>query len=343
MRNEHPTQYGIKDHSVDVYWFVYGYPKPAMTYYFNDQIIESGGRFNWSLTRNGQATLFVNRMMERDAGVYEAVATNEYGCARQKIKVELAEYPRFIQRPEEVFIMSRRSGRLEAKLVGVPLPEIKWFKDWQPLAESTRLKIIFYEPDTYVLLITDALKKDEGLYSLTARNHAGTISASAMVHIEENEEDYIFNAHHRTPYVRSRQKPYYNDIYDIGDELGRGTQGVTYHAVERATGRNFAAKIMHGRPELRPVMFNELDIMNSLNHRKLIRLHDAYDTKNTLVMIEELAAGGELVRDNLLRRDFYTERQISIFMYQVLQGLEHMHTRTIGHMGLNVRIKIQVF
>lgn len=336
LRQENPCQYGIKNHSVDLFWFVYGYPKPTMKYYFNDQPIECGGRYSWSYTRNGQATLFINRMLDRDAGVYEAVATNEYGCARQKVRVEIAEYPRFVQRPDEVHIMARRSGRLEAKIVGVPFPEIRWFKDWQPVAESSRLKMIFYEPDTYVLLITDAMKKDEGLYSISARNVAGSISASAMVHIEESEEDYIFNSNHRTPYVRSRQKPLYTDIYDIGDELGRGTQGITYHAVERATGRNFASKIMHGRYDLRPFMFNELDIMNSLNHRKLIRLHDAYDSPKSLILIEELAAGGELVRDHLLRRDFYTERIVATFIYQVLQGLEHMHSRSIGHMGLNV-------
>ncbi|KAL7050000.1 hypothetical protein ACKWTF_003934 [Chironomus riparius] len=337
LRQEEPCQYGIKHHNVNLFWFVYGYPKPTIKYYFNDQPIECGGRFSWSYTRNGQATLFINSMLERDEGWYEAVATNEYGCARQKVKVQIAEYPRFIQRPDEVHIMARRSGRLEAKIVGIPEPEVRWFKDWQPLAETSRLKMIFYEPDTYVLLITDAMKKDEGLYSISARNIAGSISASAMVHIEEDEDDYIFNSHHRTPYVRSRQKPLYTDIYDLGDELGRGTQGITYHAVERATGRNFAAKVMHGRYDLRPFMFNELDIMNSLNHRKLIRLHDAYDSSKSLILIEELAAGGELVRDHLLRRDFYTERIVAMFIYQILQGLEHMHTRQIGHMGLNIR------
>lgn len=42
-------------------WFVYGYPKPVMKYYFNDELIESGGRFDQSYTRNGQATLFINK------------------------------------------------------------------------------------------------------------------------------------------------------------------------------------------------------------------------------------------------------------------------------------------
>ncbi|XP_055536220.1 obscurin isoform X6 [Wyeomyia smithii] len=336
LRQEFPAQYGTKNHNVSLFWFVYGYPKPTMTYYFNEQKIEAGGRYCFSYTRNGQATLFINRMTERDVGVYEAVATNEYGTVRQRVCLELGEYPRFLQRPEEVFIMGRRSGRVEAKITGVPFPDVKWYKDWQPITESSRLKMIFYEPDTWVLLITDAIKKDEGLYSLSARNVIGAISSSVMVHVEDNEEDYVYNAHHRTPYVRARNKVY-EDYYDIGDEIGRGTQGITYHAVERASGRNFAAKIMYGSPDLRPFMFNEVDIMNILNHRKLIRLHDAYDINKSLNLILELASGGELVRDNLLTHDYYTERQIAIYVYQILLGLEHMHTRGIGHMGLTIK------
>jgi hypothetical protein len=61
LRQEHPTQYGVKGHNSNLFWFVYGYPKPKMTYYFNEQLLESGGRFSWSYTRNGQATLFINK------------------------------------------------------------------------------------------------------------------------------------------------------------------------------------------------------------------------------------------------------------------------------------------
>lgn len=180
------------------------------------------------------------------------------------------------------------------------------------------------------------MPKDTGLYSCSVRNVAGSISTSAMVHIEESEEAYTYKTHARNPYIRSKQRSY-EELYDIGDELGRGTQGVTYHAVERSTGRNFAAKVMHGRGDVRSFMTNELEIMNHLNHRKLIRLHDAYDSDRYLTLITELAAGGELVRDNLLRRDWYTERDIAMYVYQILLGLDHMHEYGIGHMGLTIK------
>lgn len=143
------------------------------------------------------------------------------------------------------------------------------------------------EPDTSILIINDAIGKDEGLYSLSARNVAGSVSSSAMVHIEENEQEYGYRTYTKSRDIKARTKPY-GDFYDLGDELGRGTQGVTYHAVERLTGRNYAGKVMHGRGELRPFMYNEMEIMNNLNHRKLIRLHDAYETDRSMTLITEL-------------------------------------------------------
>lgn len=93
---------------------------------------------------------------------------------------------------------------------------------------------------------------------------------------------------------------------------------------------------MHGRGELRPFMYNEYDMLNQLRHRKLISLHDAYENEDTLGLILELGAGGGLVKDHLLKQDYYTERDIAGYIRQILQGLEYMHGRGYGHMGLTV-------
>ncbi|CAH0405571.1 unnamed protein product [Chilo suppressalis] len=335
LRQEYDSQYGVKGHNVNLFWFVYGYPKPKMTYFFNDEPIEIGGRYDWSYTRNGQATLFINKMLERDAGWYEAVATNEHGQARQRVRLELAEYPTFIRRPEETVALQRRTVRMEARVTGVPYPDIKWYRDWQPLAPSARVKIQFIEPDTTVLTIHDVILKDEGLYSVSARNVAGAVSSSAMLHVEEDEHQYSDRIREHPPRVKPSTKPF-GDFYDLGDELGRGVQGVVYHAAERLSGRNYAAKIMHGHSALKPFMKNELDIMNLLNHRNLVRLHDAYEHDHTVALVTELAAGGELVRDRLLRGPGYTERDIAGYIRQLLRGLQYMHENSVAHLGLTI-------
>ncbi|KAK9877930.1 hypothetical protein WA026_020153 [Henosepilachna vigintioctopunctata] len=335
LRQEHDTQYGVKDQNSNLFWFVYGYPKPKVSFYFNDELIESGGRFDSSYTRNGQATLFINKMLERDVGWYEAVARNEHGEARQRVKLEIAELPTFLKRPEIEYITVRGKGRFEARIVGVPYPEIKWYKDWKPLAPSSRIRIAFNEPDTTILTIHDVILKDEGLYSVSARNVAGSTSSSAMLHIEENDWEYNLRNYSNPSPIKMRKR-LYTDLYDIGDELGRGTQGITYHAVERLNGRNYAAKVMHGSGDIRPFMYREFEMMNELHHKKLIGLRDAYETEDSITLILELAGGGELVRDYLLKHDYYTERDIAGFMRQTLWGLHYMHERGFGHMGLTL-------
>lgn len=70
--------------------------------------------------------------------------------------------------------------------------------------------------------------------------------------------------------------------------LFRGTQGITYHVVERKTGRSLAAKVMHGEGKLMDFMTSEMDIMNQLCHPRLVRLWNAHNTKSSLTLATDL-------------------------------------------------------
>lgn len=84
-------------------------------------------------------------MLDRDVGWYEAVARNEHGEARQRVRLEIAEAPVFLRRPDVQHVMLRGKTRFEARIIGVPYPEIKWYKDWKPLAASARIKVTITE------------------------------------------------------------------------------------------------------------------------------------------------------------------------------------------------------
>jgi hypothetical protein len=75
-----------------------------------------------------------------------------------------------------------------------------------------------------------------GLYSIVATNVAGSVHSSAMIHVEESELDYYFLSNLKGKDIRFRNLNVRN-YYDYGDEIGRGTQGVHHHVVERASGK----------------------------------------------------------------------------------------------------------
>jgi hypothetical protein len=80
-------------------------------------------------------------MLERDVGLYECVATNEHGTARQKQHVELADHPRVVEHLKETTSMLTKTVKLECQIEGVPYPDVKWYKDWQPLCATSRIKV----------------------------------------------------------------------------------------------------------------------------------------------------------------------------------------------------------
>ena len=63
---------------------------------------------------------------------------------------------------------------------------------------------------------------------MAARNPAGAVSYSAMIHVENNEDEFASRTYHRGRQVKAgtvEANRIFGDYYDLGDELGRGTQG----------------------------------------------------------------------------------------------------------------------
>uniref|UniRef100_A0A0P4W6H1 Protein kinase domain-containing protein n=1 Tax=Scylla olivacea TaxID=85551 RepID=A0A0P4W6H1_SCYOL len=158
-----------------------------------------------------------------------------------------------------------------------------------------------------------------------------------MVHVEEDDIGFYWSGPSlgRQVTINNRRGPL-EDHYDIGDELGRGTQGVSYHCVEHHTGRNFCAKSMWGKENFKLWMRNEFDMMNQISSCKhIVRLYDAYESVNNMVLVTELCGGGDLL-GTLTTRTYITEYEVCWYVRQLLLAVDHMHDRCIAHLGINV-------
>lgn len=117
-----------------------------------------------------------------DVGMYTCVAKNEHGEERRTIKLLNAEPPVFTKRLEETTVQARNHIRVECAFTGVPEPTVKWFKDYQPLHDTSRISIAS-SGEQSTLVISDCITRDMGLYSCTVTNIAGSSTTAAYVHV----------------------------------------------------------------------------------------------------------------------------------------------------------------
>lgn len=83
--------------------------------------------------------------------------------------------------PHDIAIRTGTTARLECAATGHPNPQIAWQKDGGtdfPAARERRMHVM---PDDDVFFITDVKLDDMGVYSCTAQNLAGSISANATL------------------------------------------------------------------------------------------------------------------------------------------------------------------
>ncbi|CAJ0937305.1 unnamed protein product [Ranitomeya imitator] len=126
-----------------------------------------------------------NVTFEHD-GQYQCVITNHFGSTySNKAGLVVNVLPSFTKTPRDNTIRTGTTARLECAADGYPTPEIAWQKDGGtdfPAARERRMHVM---PDDDVFFITDVKIEDMGVYSCTAQNPAGSVSANATLTILE--------------------------------------------------------------------------------------------------------------------------------------------------------------
>ena len=89
--------------------------------------------------------------------------------------------------------------------------------------------------------------------------------------------------------------------YTFGDYLGQGAFGKVCKCVLNDTGNQFAIKIMQKEMVKKRKVFltlleNELSILGSKCHPKIIRIVDLLEDKNNYYIVSEVVEGGELFK-----------------------------------------------
>lgn len=233
------------------------------------------------------------------------------------------------------------AARFVGRVSSQPPPTVKWFKDDKLLHESRQYSFL-YNGTSCTLIITRSKEVDVGSYKCVATNGLGSASSSARLILEEvggesgessseSEEETQSDVETKSVTL-SRSSA--EDVYTMKDELGRGKFGIVKKCVDKATGREYAAKyIACNGKAARDEVLHEIEVMNELNHKRLLRLEAAFDLGKEMVLVMELITGGELF-EKLVQEDYISEKIATSYLEQLLDGLGYMHRKNILHLDL---------
>ncbi|KAF1868666.1 hypothetical protein Lal_00036104 [Lupinus albus] len=127
-------------------------------------------------------------------------------------------------------------------------------------------------------------------------------------------------------------------IYSIGKELGRGQFGVTHLCTHKATGKQYACKTIAKRKlvnkeDLEDVR-REVQIMHHLTGQpNIVELVGAFEDKQSVNLVMELCAGGELF-DRMIAKGHYTERGAASLLRTIVQIVHTCHSMGVIHRDL---------
>mmetsp|Transcript_24103 Transcript_24103/g.58614 ORF Transcript_24103/g.58614 Transcript_24103/m.58614 type:complete len:690 (-) Transcript_24103:256-2325(-) len=132
-----------------------------------------------------------------------------------------------------------------------------------------------------------------------------------------------------------------DDLYTLGDEIGRGASAVVYKCVRQQTGETLAVKCVDTRWQRLAAnrdrelvkLKREMDILRKLRHPRIVNLVNIFEEADQAYIVQELVTGGELF-DEILRQGSLTEVETRNVMQQLVEGLTYLHQEGVVHRDL---------
>ncbi|MEZ0228530.1 MAG: serine/threonine-protein kinase [Planctomycetota bacterium] len=121
--------------------------------------------------------------------------------------------------------------------------------------------------------------------------------------------------------------------YEVLAELGQGSMGVVYRALDRRLHREVALKVLHGSPDADAStrFVTEARAIARLRHPNVVSLHDAGVWDGHRVLVLELVEG--CLRDHL-RRGVLAPRDAAALVRDLARGVHAAHQSGILHRDL---------
>ena len=130
----------------------------------------------------------------------------------------------------------------------------------------------------------------------------------------------------------------YSDIknYEFLKIIGEGNFAKVKLSVFKPTKEEFAIKIINKKKlkqKMKSTIFRENEIISKLKHPNIIKVINILEDFDNYYIIMENCQKGELF-DYIASHQALSEKEASIFFYQLINGVEYIHSQNIVHRDL---------
>ena len=130
----------------------------------------------------------------------------------------------------------------------------------------------------------------------------------------------------------------YLDIsnYIFKKDIGEGNFGKVKLGIFKPTGEEFAIKILNKNKikiKMKNSIFKENEIITRFNHINVVYVFHILEDKENFYIIMEYCKHGELF-DYIVKKEKLSEEESAIFFYQLINGIEYIHSKGISHRDL---------
>ena len=124
--------------------------------------------------------------------------------------------------------------------------------------------------------------------------------------------------------------------YILKEDIGEGNFGKVKLGISKTTNEEFAIKIINKdqiKIKMKNKIFRENEVITKFNHINVIFVFEIIEDPENYYIVMEYCKRGELF-DYIVDHERLTEDEAAIFFYQLINGVESIHSKGIAHRDL---------
>ena len=124
--------------------------------------------------------------------------------------------------------------------------------------------------------------------------------------------------------------------FELKEDIGEGNFGKVKFCIYKKTGEEYAVKIINKKKikdKMKNSFFKENEIATKFNHINVIYVFRIIEDQENFYLVMEYCQKGELF-DYIVQHQRLSENEAAIFFYQLINGVEYIHSQGIAHRDL---------